>query len=142
MPEAITIPQSREERSQVIRQFVAERLFRKAEEVHLHSRLIADLGADSLDFVDIQFQLENRFGLQFHAGEFFDFTYRWLTPEGCLRAEVVERIGTIIPEVKTAPDATKISIGDLLNWITVETLVRIVDEKMTTGSPARTPEKT
>ena len=54
---------------------------------------------------------------------------RWLTPEGCLRAEIVERIGTIIPEVKTAPDATKISIAELLNWITVATLVRIVEQK-------------
>jgi acyl carrier protein len=132
MPETITIPHTRAERILVIRQFIAERLFRKVEEVHLQSRLIADLGADSLDFVDIQFQLENRFGLQFHAGEFFDFTYRWLTPEGCLRAEVVERIGAIIPEVKTAPDATKISIGALLNWITVETLVRIVEQKAAT----------
>jgi acyl carrier protein len=129
MGETISIPQTRDERILVIRQFIAERLFRKVDEVRLDSRLIGDLGADSLDFVDIQFQLESRFGLQFHAGEFFDFTYRWLTPEGCLRPEVVERIGTIIPEVRTAPDVTKIAIADLLNWITVETLVRIVEQK-------------
>lgn len=130
MTETSTIPQTREERFAVIRQFIAERLFRKPEEVHLSSRLIADLGADSLDFVDIQFQLENRFGLHFQGGEFFDFTYRWLTPEGCLRPEVVERIAAIIPEVKTAPDQTKISIANLLNWITVETLLRIVEQKL------------
>jgi acyl carrier protein len=134
MPESLTMPQTREERFAVIRQFVAERLFRKPEEVHPHSRLIADLGADSLDFVDIQFQLENRFGLQFQSGEFFDFTYRWLTPEGCLRPEVVERIGVIIPEVLTAPDREKIPIGNLLNWITVETLLRIVEQKTATVS--------
>src|SRR5436190_12200306 len=126
MSEALTIPQARPERLTVIRQFVAERLFRKLEEVHPHSRLIADLGADSLDFVDIQFQLENRFGLQFHSGEFFDFTYRWLTPEGCLRAEVVERIGTIVPEVKTDPEPDRIAIAHLLNRITGETLLRNV----------------
>jgi acyl carrier protein len=129
MPDVVAVPQTCEERLQVIRQFIADRLFRKIEEVRADSRLIADLGADSLDFVDIQFQLENRFGLQFEPGEFFDFTYRWLTPEGCLRPEVVERIATIIPEVKTVPDATKITIGDLLNWITVETLLRIVEQK-------------
>ena len=129
MHETISIPQSREARFAVIRQFVAERLFRKPEEVHLHSRLIADLGADSLDFVDIQFQLESRFGLQFEPGEFFDFTYRWLTPEGCLRPEVVERVAVIVPEIRDAPDSTGITLGDLLNWITVETLVRIVEQK-------------
>lgn len=129
MHETISIPQSREARFAVIRQFVAERLFRKPEEVHLHSRLIADLGADSLDFVDIQFQLESRFGLQFEPGEFFDFTYRWLTPEGCLRPEVVERVAIIAPEIRNAPDSTRITLSDLLNWITVETLVRIVEQK-------------
>lgn len=129
MHETISIPQSREARFAVIRQFVAERLFRKPEEVHLHSRLIADLGADSLDFVDIQFQLESRFGLQFEPGEFFDFTYRWLTPEGCLRPEVVERVAIIVPEIRNAPDSTRITLSDLLNWITVETLVRIVEQK-------------
>ena len=135
MTDGVVVPKTREESIQVIRQFIAERLFRQTDEVRLESRLIADLGADSLDFVDIQFQLENRFDLLFQSGEFFDFTYRWITSEGWLRPEVVERIGAILPEVKTAPDQAMIAFGDLLNWITVETLWRIVEQKRLQGTP-------
>lgn len=120
---------TREERLAIIRQFVAERLFRKPEEVTLKSRLIADLGADSLDFVDMQFQLENRFALHFEDGEFFDFTYRWVGPDGSLRPEVVEQLSTIVPDLGRYTDREQIPVGELLNLITVETLLRIVEEK-------------
>ena len=66
----IANPQTtREERMAVIRQIVAERLFHKPEEVTLQSRLIADLGADSLDFVDLQFLIEKRFGIELGRGD-------------------------------------------------------------------------
>jgi acyl carrier protein len=118
-----------EERAAVVRQFVAERLFRKPEEVTLESRLIADLGADSLDFVDFQFQIEKRFGVQFAPGDFFDSSFRWVTKEGFLKREAVERFGGIMPGLRAAPDPDKVPVGVLLNLITVETLVRIVQEK-------------
>jgi acyl carrier protein len=123
----------REERVAVIRQFVAERLFRNHEEVTLESRLIADLGADSLDFVDFQFQIEKRFGVQFAPGDFFDSSFRWVTKEGFLKREAVDRFGGIMPGLREAPDPDKVPIGELLNLITVETLLRIVEEKMEHG---------
>jgi acyl carrier protein len=125
-PQTVT----REERAAVIRQFVAERLFRRPEEVTLQSRLIADLGADSLDFVDFQFQIEKRFGLQFGPGDFFDSSFRWVTREGFLKRDAVERFGGVMPGLAEAPDPAKVPIGELLNLITVETLLRIVEQKM------------
>jgi acyl carrier protein len=121
---------SREQRIAVIRSFVAERLFRKPEEVKLESRLILDLGADSLDFVDFQFQLEKRFGVQFKDRDFFDSSVRWVTKDGFLRHEVVERFGDIMPGLKAVPDPDKIPFGHVLNLITVETLLRIVEKKL------------
>jgi acyl carrier protein len=130
----IANPQTaQEERAAVIREFVAERLFRNPEEVTLQSRLIADLGADSLDFVDFQFQIEKRFGVQFAPGDFFDSSFRWVTKEGFLKREAVERFGGIMPGLREAPDPEKVPIGELLNLITVETLLRIVEEKMEHG---------
>jgi acyl carrier protein len=127
----IANPQTvRDERIAVIRQFVAERLFRKPEEVTLQSRLIADLGADSLDFVDFQFQIEKHFGIEFGPGDFFDSSFRWVTKEGFLKKEAVERFGGIMPGLQEAPDPEKVPIGELLNLITVETLLRIVEQKM------------
>jgi len=121
---------AREERIAVIRQIIAERLFREPEEVTLQSRLIADLGADSLDFVDFQFQIEKRFGIEFGRGDFFDSSFRWVAKEGFLKKEAVERFGGIMPRLQEATDPEKVPIGDLMNLITVETLLRIVEQKM------------
>jgi acyl carrier protein len=123
-------PATRDERIAVIRAFVAERLFRKPEEVTLQSRLIADLGADSLDFVDFQFQIEKRFGVQFAPGDFFDSSFRWVTKEGFLKKEAVERFGDLMPALAEAPDPEKVPVGQLLNLITVETLLRVVEKKL------------
>jgi acyl carrier protein len=124
---------SREQRIAVIRSFVAERLFRKPEEVKLESRLIVDLGADSLDFVDFQFQLERRFGVQFKDRDFFDSSVRWVNKDGFLRHEVVERFGDIMPGLREEPDPDQIPFGHVLNLITVETLLRIVENKLSSG---------
>src|SRR4051812_23200952 len=53
--------EGRQARLDAVRRCVAERLFRDIGEVTPGSRLITDLGADSLDFVDLLFQLEKRF---------------------------------------------------------------------------------
>jgi acyl carrier protein len=122
-------PATREERLRAIRQFVAERLFRKVEEVQPHSRLIGDLGADSLDFVDIQFQIEKRFGFEFSKDDLLDTTQRW-AENGFLRKEIVERFGEVIPGLREQPDPERIPIVVLFQLITVETLLRLVEAKL------------
>jgi acyl carrier protein len=42
-----------------------------AEEIKPAARLLADLGAESIDFLDIVFRLEREFGLQIPRGELF-----------------------------------------------------------------------
>jgi acyl carrier protein len=133
MPETTAPPATRQERLALVRQFVAERLFLKPENVAPHSRLIADMGADSLDFVDLQFHLERLFDVRFQEGEFFDFTFRWVTPEGYLHPEVVERISPIVPGLKELPDQERISLRELFDLVTVETLVLLVEQKLGEG---------
>ncbi len=43
-----------------VRTIIADVLVIDEEEVSLNSRLIADLGAESIDFLDLVFQLEKR----------------------------------------------------------------------------------
>ncbi len=134
MPETTALTSAtREERFALVRRFVAERLFLKPDRVERHSRLIADLGADSLDFVDLQFHLERLFDIRFREGEFFDFTFHWVTPEGYLPPDVVERISPIVPGLKELPDQQRITLRDLFNLVTVETLVLLVEEKLREG---------
>lgn len=130
MAELMDTPMTRAQRIEAIRSFVAERLFRQPDEVRLDSRLVIDLGADSLDFVDFQFQLEKRFGIQFNKGEFFDFSSGMVTREGYLRKEAVEQLAAWIPALKKATDPARVPWADLLNVLTVETLLGIVEKKL------------
>jgi acyl carrier protein len=125
------------ERIATIRAFVAERLFRQPKDVHLHSRLIADLGADSLDFVDFHFQLEKRFGIRFEPGEFFDFSGNLVTKDGFLKREAVERLIDWVPALKSRPDRDHVPWGEVLNLLTVETLLGIVEKKLAATQGAR-----
>ena len=42
----------------------AKELNKKAEDIKMETRLVEDLGADSLDAVEIMFALEEKFGLE------------------------------------------------------------------------------
>ena len=63
---------TRDELVTAVRHLLADRLALKVEQVTLRSRLIDDLGADSLDFIDIIFTLEKKFGIKIPEDE-FDF---------------------------------------------------------------------
>lgn len=51
-----------------VRTAIAEALGLDPDEVHYHSRLIGDLGAESLDFLDIAFRLERAFNIRIPRG--------------------------------------------------------------------------
>jgi acyl carrier protein len=54
---------------QRVRETVAEALARSIDEVKLESLLMEELGAESLDFLDIVFKLERTFDIQITRGE-------------------------------------------------------------------------
>jgi acyl carrier protein len=71
MTEPATEPKqlSNEEIGGAVRRIVAEALGRSEDEVKLTSILMDELGAESLDFLDIVFRLEREFGIQITRGE-------------------------------------------------------------------------
>src|SRR6185503_21303286 len=52
-----------------VRQIVADALGRPVTDVAVASSLMEELGAESLDFLDIVFQLEQSFGIEITRGE-------------------------------------------------------------------------
>ena len=48
---------------QRIKQLIAEKLSKKVEEIKMESRLVEDLGADSLDVVELVMEFEDEFGI-------------------------------------------------------------------------------
>ena len=52
-----------------VKQLIAEQLYISADEVSLESKFVEDLGADSLDIVQMLIAMENEFGVSFDDDE-------------------------------------------------------------------------
>lgn len=87
------------------RKIVAEALGRGDDEVKLDSILMDDLGAESLDFLDIVFRLEREFDIQITRGEMErasrgDMTADEFAPGGVIGERGLERLRELMPEAK------------------------------------------
>jgi acyl carrier protein len=103
------------------------------EDVTRESTLVGDLGAESIDFLDIVFRLERNFGIKIPRGELFPENLmadpEWvsggkLTPKGL--AELKARLPFAdLTQFEKNPD-----VEQLGNLYTVEMLVRYVESKL------------
>jgi acyl carrier protein len=116
-----------------VRAIVAEALSIKAAAVTPDASLIGDLGADSLDFLDIVFNLEMRFGIQITRGELEraargDMSEEEFAPDGIVSAAGLQRLRELMPEV-----AGQIEPGlhqsRILGLFTMQTFVHMVERK-------------
>ncbi len=104
------------------------------DEVSKDSFLIRDLGMDSLDFLDIMFMLEKELDRKIRDDD-FDRVLRPDKNQLAKAAEFLEEkeiaaLSPIIPALKTAPDTKKIPRKDLFAYVTVESLVHMVTQKL------------
>jgi acyl carrier protein len=111
---------------------IAESLAINKEQIKPEARLINDLGADSLDFLDMIFGLEKAFGLRLRDTKLdllvrADFSQAQLTSDGYLASESLETLSESLPELK---GIQKITLREVYSYITVNTLVRLVEEKL------------
>lgn len=122
-----------------LRPILAERLFVELEEVQPHSRLIDDLQVDSLDFVDLQYALEERFGIRFGHGEFFEPTPQWVNKDGSLKPSALDRMSAIMPELIPLAEQGPVSIKTFFELVSVDTLARLIRRQMTDHSTIDQP---
>jgi acyl carrier protein len=118
-----------------VRDNVADSLAVAKGEISLHSRLVDDLGADSLDLVDIIFTLERKFGVNVRETEFnfltrLDFSSPEVMRDGFLTVSVVDKLADWLPQVASAPDRSKISPRALFSMITVESICVVVERRL------------
>ena len=130
---------TREEIYQAVRSSVAESLALDPDKIRMDSRLVDQLGADSLDFLDFIFSLEKKFGIKLSREGLeqllrADFLEDDLTDEDYLSASAIERMGEWMPELKNAPDAGKITPRELYSYITLESLAILVERRLGEGN--------
>ena len=121
-----------------VRECLAESLALEADEIAPGSRLIDDLGADSLDFLDILFSLEQRFALKLRSMELdalmrVDLSQDKLVEKRFIPREEVQRMAQWLPALRTAPDAARVTPRQLYSYLTVESLVILVQRKLDEG---------
>ena len=114
----------------VVCQVVARALGRPAEQIAIDANLMADLGAESLDFLDIVFQLEQEFGIEITRGALEraargEMSEDEFAPAGVISVAGLARLRELFPE-----SAARIHDGlrprQILGLFSVRTFARIV----------------
>jgi acyl carrier protein len=110
---------------------IADALARDRSEVRLESRLIADLGAESIDFLDIVFRLDQHFRVRIGRGQILDEARGELSDDefhhdGVLTAAGLSRLRAVLDEVDSAAFTPGLRIDDVPLLFTVKTFCKVV----------------
>lgn len=118
-----------------VKRCIVESLAVEAEAVELGSRLTDDLGADSLDFVDIVFMVDHELHIRARESEFnfitrLDFSSPEVMKEGFLTEPVVTRLETWLPALAAVEDKTRVTPRQLFSLITVEAICIVAARRL------------
>src|SRR5262245_49077220 len=118
-----------------VQPLIADRLAIKPQDVTMNSRLIDDLGADSLDLLDIVFGMEKLFGIKMRDGELdfltrLDFSSPEVMREGHLTAQTIDRLKTWLPGLGAVADNTKVTPRQLFSFITIDALCALLEKRL------------
>ena len=103
-----------------------------ADEVLITSRIFEDLGAESLDLLEVVYLLEHRFGIKIPRDGIRDASKETLNPEqyevdGVLTPLARERLIELMPEVPAEEFFEGMTANDIPRLFRVATFVNIVD---------------
>ncbi len=126
-----------------MREIVADVLMIDEDEVMPNSRLIADLGAESIDFLDLVFQLEKEFDIKIPRGQLEKEARGALTDEefeqnGVVSAKGIEQLKRYFSEVPAESFNDGLKASDIPSLFTVETFSkRVLREKEKLQQPEK-----
>ncbi|MFQ5894127.1 MAG: acyl carrier protein [Nitrospinota bacterium] len=118
-----------------VRAIIVEALGVDEEKVELTTRLIEELDAESLDFLDIVFRLERSFGIKVPRGEIERKARGGLSDEefehnGMITPKGLEVLQCVLPEVDPIYFKEGLAVKDIPRLFTVETFYNIVLVKL------------
>jgi acyl carrier protein len=113
-----------------VRACVADVLAIDPAKVTPDASLIADLGAESLDFLDLVFRLETEYGVKIPRDGIRlaaqDGLADGFDQGGVLTADALERMRILMPEIPAAKLASGLRTHQIPELFTTETFVRLV----------------
>ena len=118
-----------------LKPLLQEALGVRPEQIQMSSVLVADLGAESIDLLDLSFQIEDKFKVTIEANE-IERKASKRSPgqayekDGCLTEEVLAEIRASAPELDPAKLVKGLRKNDLPSLLTVGFFVRLIQEKL------------
>ena len=114
-----------------VREIIADVLVIDEDEISKTSRLISDLGAESIDFLDLVFQLEKEFGIKIPRGQLEknargDLSEDEFEKGGVLTPKGMQALKNYLSEVPAEYFKSNLKIGEIPLLFTVETFCKLV----------------
>lgn len=114
-----------------VRQIVADVLVIDEDEVSLNSRLIGDLGAESIDFLDLVFQLEKEFKIKIPRGQLEknargDLAEEEFEKGGVLTVQGLQALKNYLSEVPEDQFKANMKVNEIPMLFTIETFCKLV----------------
>ena len=114
-----------------VREMIADVLVIEENEINLNSRLISDLGAESIDFLDLVFQLEKEFSVKIPRGQLEKNARGHLTEVefeqgGVLTAQGLVALKQYLSEVPEAYFSEQMKVNEIPMLFTVETFCKLI----------------
>ncbi|MFM8252764.1 MAG: acyl carrier protein [Planctomycetota bacterium] len=127
------MPLSQEEVLAKVQNALVEALAVDEEEVTPTATLVGDLGAESIDFLDIVFKLEKAFGIKISTGELFPedvLTNPSYVQDGKVTSVGLEELKKRMPFADLSKFSANPQVQDFGNLLTVSDLCRFVSSKI------------
>lgn len=121
-----------------VRDVLVDALAVDEEDVTPSASLVGDLGAESIDFLDIVFQLERAFGFKIAQGELFPEGVTQdpkFVKDGMVTPDGLAALKARLPHVNFANFEKDPRITNVAKVFTVDTLVNFVEKKLASKQP-------
>jgi acyl carrier protein len=114
-----------------VREIITDVLVIDEDDVSLTSRLIGDLGAESIDFLDLVFQLEKEFSIKIPRGQLEknargDLAEHEFEKNGVLTTAGLAALKNYLSEVPEAQFKANMKVNEIPMLFTVETFCKLV----------------
>ena len=124
---------SRDEILDKVKEVLEYALGADPDEVTIDATLIGDLGAESIDFLDISFKLEQEFGIKIDQGELFPENLmqdETLVADGVLTDKAMGMLKERMPHVDFSSFEEDRRVDQLSEVFTVGSLVDFIERKL------------
>lgn len=114
-----------------VSKIIADVLVLDDDEVKLSSRLIADLGAESIDFLDLVFQLEKEFGIKIPRGQLEknargELSESEFEKDGIITPAGMQALKKYLSEISEEHFHENMRVNEIPMLFTVETFCKLI----------------